>query len=177
MSRTLWTGRPWVLPRVVAKSLVIAAVAIVTLWLEVQVGVAYLSTPILPVLGWTALVLVVAWVVTTVRSLLLRASRSYVLMEDALEVRVGIVASKAFVISPAGFSELEVAQSLTAKIAGSGDIVIRTQGESDIRLERVRDPVQIAAQIRDVMGRPFARPRRPGPGSERVGYPAETWSS
>jgi uncharacterized membrane protein YdbT with pleckstrin-like domain len=176
VSRTVWSGRPWVLPRAVVKSVVIIAVAVVTFWLEVQFGVAYVSAPVMPVLGWTALVLLTAWVVTTVRSLMVRASRSYVLMEDALEVRVGIVASKSFVISPAGFSELEVSRSLTARIVGSGDIVIRTQGESDIRLERVRHPVQVAAQIRDVMARPFARPGRPALISERTGYPAESSS-
>jgi uncharacterized membrane protein YdbT with pleckstrin-like domain len=165
-----------VLPRLLVKSTVIVAVAVATFWLEVWFGVAYLAAPILPVIGWTALALFIAWIVSTVRSLVLRSSQSYVLMEDALEVRMGIVASKSYVISPAGFSELEVVRSLTARIVGSGDIVIRTQGDSDIRMERVRNPVQVAAQIRGVMARPFTRPGRLAPVRQGIDYPTEAYS-
>lgn len=176
MSRTLWSGRPWVLPAVLGKSIAVVAVAVLISWLEFLFGLAYYPAPIMPVIMWTALALFIAWVASTVRPLLLRASNLYILKEDGLEVRVGVVTSKSFVISPAGFSDLEVVRSLSARIVNSGHIVIHTQGDSDIRMERVRSPLKVAAQIRRVMGRPFARTARSAPVSEQVGYPAESFS-
>jgi len=173
MSRTLWSGRPWVLPTVLGKSIIIIAVAVLTFWLEFLFGVAYFSAPIMPIILWTALALFAAWLASTVRPLLLRAANSYILKQDGLEVRVGIVTSKSFVISPVGFSDLEVVRSLSARIVDSGDIIIHTQGDSDIRMERVRSPLKVAAQIREVMGRPFARTAKSEPVSEQTGYPAE----
>lgn len=175
MSRTLWSGRPWVLPAVLSKSITVIAVTVLTFWLEFLFGVAYFSAPIMPIIVWTALALFTAWLASIVQSLLLRASNSYILKEDGLEVRVGIVTSKSFVISPAGFSDLEVVRSLSARIVNSGDIVIHTQGDSDIRMERVRSPLKVAAQIREVMARPFARTAKSEPVSEQVGYPAEAF--
>jgi len=175
VSRTLWSGRPWVLPAVLSKSITVIAVAVLTFWLEFLFGVAYFSAPIMPIIVWTALALFTAWLASTVRPLLLRASNSYILKEDGLEVRVGIVTSKSFVISPAGFSDLEVVRSLSARIVNSGDIVIHTQGDSDIRMERVRSPLKVAAQIKEVMARPFARTAKSEPVSEQVGYPAEAF--
>lgn len=175
VSRTLWSGRPWVLPAVLSKSITVIAVTVLTFWLEFLFGVTYFSAPIMPIIAWTALALFTAWIASTVRPLLLRASNSYILKEDGLEVRVGIVTSKSFVISPAGFSDLEVVRSLSARIVNSGDIVIHTQGDSDIRMERVRSPLKVAAQIREVMARPFARTGKSEPVSEQVGYPAEAF--
>jgi len=97
-------------------------------------------------------------------------------MDDGLEVKVGIVTSKSFVVSPAGFSDLEVVRSVSARIVNSGNIVIRTQGDSDIRMERVRSPLKVAAQIREVMGRPFVRTGTSVLQSEQVNYPAEASS-
>jgi uncharacterized membrane protein YdbT with pleckstrin-like domain len=174
--RTLWVGRPWVLPTVLSRSITIIVVAILSFWLEFLFGVAYFSTPIMPVILWTALALFIVWIASAVRPLLLRASNSYILREDGLEVRVGIATSKSFVIAPSGFSDLEVVRSISARIVGSGDIVIRTQGDSDIRMEKVRSPLKVAAQIREIMGRPFARTGKSESISEQVGYPTRAFN-
>ena len=176
MSRTLWSGRPWVLPAILSRSIVVIAVAVWVFWLEFLFDIAYFSAPIMPVMMWTSLALFIAWTASTIRPLLLRASNSYTLMDDGLEVKVGIVTSKSFVVSPAGFSDLEVVRSVSARIVNSGNIVIRTQGDSDIRMERVRSPLKVAAQIREVMGRPFVRTGTSVLQSEQVNYPAEASS-
>jgi len=172
VSRTLWCGRPWVLPAVLSRSIIVIAVAVLAFWLEFLFGVAYFSAPIMPIIAWTALALFIAWLASTVRSFLLRASNLYVLKEDGLEVRVGVVTSKSFVVSPVGFSDLEIVRSLSARIVNSGEIIIHTQGDSDIRMERVRSPLKVAAQIREVMGRSFARTAKSEPLSEQVDYHA-----
>ncbi len=176
VSRALWVGRPWVLPAVLSRSITVIAVAVLTFWFEFLFGVAYFSAPIMPIILWTVLALFTAWIVSTARPLLLRASNSYILREDGLEIRAGIVTSKSFVIAPSGFSDLEVVRSISARIVGSGDIVIHTQGDSDIKMEKVRSPLKVAAQIREVMGRPFARMGKSETISEQVGYPARAFN-
>jgi hypothetical protein len=41
----------------------------------------------------------------------------------------------------------------------SGDIIIRTQSEteSNLMMKRIRDPMNVAAKIREVMARPIVR--------------------
>ena len=156
MVRTLWTGKPWVLPVVAAKSVVIGVVAVVILWLEFLFEIASTNL-IMPITLWTGLVTFAAWIISMARPLLLRASNAYILREDSLEIRAGILTSKAFVVAPSGFSDLEVVRSISARIVGSGNIIIRTQGDSDVRMEKVRSPLKVAAQIREVMARPVIR--------------------
>jgi len=165
-----------VLPAVLGRSIAVIAVAVFAFWLEFLFGVAYFSVPIMPVTVWTSLALLIAWVASVIRPLLLRASNSYSLMDDGLEVKVGIVTSKSFAVSPAGFSDLEVVRSVSARIVNSGNIVIRTQGDSDIRMERVRSPLKVAAQIREVMGRPFVRTGTSVLQSGQVNRSAEAYS-
>jgi Bacterial PH domain len=97
--------------------------------------------------------------VKPVALVLLRASNTYVLRNDSLEIRSGILTSKSFVLSPSGFSDLEVIRSVSARIVNSGDIIIRTQSETDSvrRMVRVRNPLAVADQIREVMARPIVR--------------------
>ena len=91
------------------------------------------------------------------RPLVLRASNGYMLRNDGLEVKAGILGSKSFVISPSGFSDLEVTRSFSARILNMGDIIIRTQGERDIEMKKVRNSLKVADQIRKVMARPIFR--------------------
>ncbi len=175
MSRTLWSGRPWVLPAILGKSIAVTAVSVLVFWVEFWFGIAYFSAPLMPFMWWTALALLIAWLASTIRPLLLRASNLYVLREDGLEVRVGVVTSRSFVVSPAGFSDLEVVRSFSGRMVGSGNIVIHTQGDSDIRMERVRCPLKVAARIREVMGRPYMRMAKPEAVSEQVDHPTEVF--
>jgi uncharacterized membrane protein YdbT with pleckstrin-like domain len=157
MVRSLWVGRPWILPMVLARSVGILFVAIAISWLEFFVGIAFISPLFMPIILWTVLAVFVSLILSIARPLLLRASNSYILREDGLEIRAGILTSKAFVISPSGFSDLEVVRSISERIVGSGNIIIRTQGDSDVKMEKVRSPLKVAAQIREVMARPFVR--------------------
>jgi uncharacterized membrane protein YdbT with pleckstrin-like domain len=108
---------------------------------------------------WTFLVVLVVWVFSMLHLVLLRVSLTYVLHDDSLEIRSGILTSRAFVVSPSGFSELEVFRSVVGRIVESGDIVIETQSEKDnvVRMVRVRNPLKVADQIREVMARPVVR--------------------
>jgi hypothetical protein len=63
------------------------------------------------------------------------------------------------VLSPSGFSDLEVVRSVSARIINSGDIVIRTQSETESvrKMVRIRNPLKAAELMREVMARPIVR--------------------
>jgi membrane protein YdbS with pleckstrin-like domain len=156
-ARALWTGRPWILPNVLTRSILIIVIAVGISWLEFLYSIAYKNILNIQIILWTGLVIFLVWVISLMHLLSLRASNTYILRNDGLEIRVGILTSKSFVIAPSGFSDLEVTRSISARIINSGDITIRTQGESDIEMEKVRNPLKVADQIREVMARPIVR--------------------
>lgn len=164
MTRELWKGRPWILPSLLGKSVLVIVVASVISWLEFYFKIAD-WTPFLnvPTLLWTALAVLFVWLVSVTRLLALRASHIYILRNDGLEVRLGIISSKSFVIAPAGFSDLEVTRSISSRILNTGDITVRTQGENDIKMMRVKNPLIVADRIREVMARPVVRLERQEP--------------
>jgi uncharacterized membrane protein YdbT with pleckstrin-like domain len=144
-----------------ARSILVIVAVVVGSWLELTFNVTNVHLLGLPFALWTALVLFFAWIVGLVHLLLLRVSNTYVLRNDSLEVRVGVLSSKSFVIAPGGFSDLEVVRSISARIVNSGSIIIRTQGERDMKMERVRNALKVAGQIREVMSRPTVRIGQP----------------
>ena len=177
----LWVGKPWIVPSVLARSVLIGVVGIVVVALEFMFGVAdktlvyVLPSVTVPIVSdwslmvWTFLVVLLVWVFSVLHLVLLRVSFTYVLHDDSLEIRSGILTSRAFLVSPSGFSELEVFRSVVGRIVESGDIVIETQSEKDnvVRMVRVRHPLKVADQIREVMARPVVRIEGPAPKEEK----------
>jgi uncharacterized membrane protein YdbT with pleckstrin-like domain len=155
--RALWKGKPWVLPSAVGRTILAIAVAIVVTWLEFFLGLANTSFLGIPIFLWTIFVIFFAWAASLVPLMAIRVSNNYVLRDDGLEVRTGILTSKSFVVAPAGFSDLEVTRSITDRILGTGNILVRTQGDTDIVIKKVRNPLNVADRIRGVMARPSVR--------------------
>jgi uncharacterized membrane protein YdbT with pleckstrin-like domain len=162
--QALWKGKPWIVPGVVLRTLVVFVVAAAAFWFELSYDVANRFVPKLQISNaelvlWTGLVFLLIWVLSLLYLLLLRASNTYVLRDDSLELRYGILTSKSEMISPSGFADLEVIRSVSDRIMNSGNIVIRTQSEEEkgLVMTRVHDPLKVAAQIREVMSRPIVR--------------------
>jgi uncharacterized membrane protein YdbT with pleckstrin-like domain len=161
-ARELWTGKPWILPNVVTRSISAAVAAVVISLLEFYFNIN--ATPIastlilgISIILWTILAIFLVWVFSLTHLLVLRASSTYILRSDGLEVRTGIFTSKSFVVAPAGFSDLEVTRSVSGRIVNSGNIIVRTQGDSNIKMVKIRKPLKVADQIREVMARPIVR--------------------
>jgi len=154
---SLWMGKPWILPAVLVRSVLIVIVAVGISWLEFSLGIAYNTVLNGQIALWTNWVIFLVWLFSLVPLLLLRATNTYILRADGLEIRTGIMTSKSFVISPSGFSDLEVTRSISERITNSGDIIIRTQGEHDVKMVKVRNPLKVADQIREVVSRPIFR--------------------
>jgi membrane protein YdbS with pleckstrin-like domain len=160
----LWRGKPWILPNVVTRTILIIVVAIVISWFELTYDVRGRLASNLPISNVQIVLLIdlvifLVWVLSLAQLLLMRASNTYILRNDSLEIRSGILTSKSFVISPSGFSDLEVIRSISNRIVNSGNIIIRTQSEtqSDLTMQKVRNPMSVASQIRGVMARPIVR--------------------
>ena len=156
----LWKDRPWIFPSLLGVSVLALVVASLVGWLELYFNVAYTPFLNVPTLLWTTLAVFFFWMVSVTRSVVLSASHAYILRSDGLEVRSGIISSRSFVMAPTGFSDLEVTRSISQRILNTGDITVRTQGEKDIRLVRVKNPMIVAGRIREVMARPVVRLER-----------------
>jgi membrane protein YdbS with pleckstrin-like domain len=167
--RILWKGKPWVLPGAVGRTVSVLALAIVILWLEFSFNWENIFFLIMQMSMWTILIVFLAWIASLIPLLSIRASNAYVLRADGLEIRTGILTSKSFVVAPAGFSDLEVTRSITDRILGAGNIVVRTQGDTDIALKKVRNPLNVADRIRAVMARPSVRIEGTGANQGKLG--------
>ncbi len=170
--RILWKGKPWVLPGALGRTILAVVIAIVAIWLEFYFGLASAANTSfldIPMYLWTILIVFFAWAVSLVPLTVIRASNNYVLRDDGLEIRTGILTSKSFVVAPAGFSDLEVTQSIPDRILGAGNIVVRTQGDTDIALRMVRNPLNVANQIREIMARPTVRIQGTGTTQGKLG--------
>jgi uncharacterized membrane protein YdbT with pleckstrin-like domain len=167
--RILWKGKPWVLPGAVGRTVSVLALAIVILWLEFSFNWENIFFLIMQMSMWTILIVFLAWIASLIPLLSIRASNAYVLRDDGLEIRTGILTSKSFVVAPAGFSDLEVTRSITGRILDTGSIVVRTQGDTDIIMRKIRNPLNVANRIRGVMARPSVRIAGIGANQERLG--------
>jgi uncharacterized membrane protein YdbT with pleckstrin-like domain len=141
-------------------------IAVVASWLEFMFDIAYKLIPYteqipiisnMSIFSWTVLVIFLVWLFSSLHFLLLWVSNTYLLRNDGLEIRVGIWTSKSFVVGSAGFADLQVIRSVSARILNFGDIIIRTQGETDVTIEKVKNPLKVADEIREVMAHPIVR--------------------
>lgn len=153
----VWYGKPWVVPAAVVRTVSVVLAALLVLFLEMLVGVALIVTAGLTVYLWTLLLFALIWIVSLLDLLLFWASHSYLLRQDGLEIRRGIIRLHSFVVTPSGFGDLMVYQSLGGRIFGYGELTVNSQGERQTKLSLVRSPFTTADTIRDIMGKPIVR--------------------
>jgi hypothetical protein len=151
----VWRGRPWILPYVAIRTVLVVLVAVGTLFLESSMGILNVPQFGLPVQVWTFIAFFIVWIIGIFDLLVLRSTNFYVLRVDSLEIKVGLLTTKTSVIVPTGFSDLEVIRSVSSRVLNTGEIKIKTQSERDFtkRMVKVRDPMRVANLIRDVMAR------------------------
>ncbi len=153
----VWAGKPWITPAVIIRTVTVIVLSILFLSLEFYSGGASLSLVGLPVWAWTILLFCLIWLVSMLELLVFRASNNYILRQDGLEVKRGILRLHSFVVTPSGFGDLLVYQSIGGRIFGYGDLTVNSQGERETRLRLVRHPYNVADTMRDIMGKPIVR--------------------
>jgi uncharacterized membrane protein YdbT with pleckstrin-like domain len=155
--QTVWVGKPWIAPTSIIRTVTVLIFAIIFLFLELHFGAFSYYLVGLPLWAWTILVFAVIWLLSMLGLLVFRASNNYILRQDGLEIRRGIIRLHSFVVTPAGFGDLLVYQSVGGRIFGYGDITVNSQGERQTKLLLVRAPFDVADTIRDIMGKPIVR--------------------
>jgi uncharacterized membrane protein YdbT with pleckstrin-like domain len=153
----VWYGKPWMTPALVLRSVAVIAVFAITFFVEFYLGLISNSLLILPVWLLTAALFGVVWLVAILNPVILRASHTYTLRQDGLEVKRGILRQQTFIVTPQGFGDLLVNQSLIGRILDYGDLFVDSQGEKKTRLLLIRNPNGVADKMRDVMGKPIVR--------------------
>ena len=155
--QVVWHGKPWVVPAAIIRTVIVIVVTVPILWLELFSGVASNGLFGLPVWAWAFLAFAVIWLIGMLDLLIFRASNTYTLRQDGLEVKRGILRLQSFIVAPAGFGDLLVYQSIGGRIFGYGDLVVNSQGERQTRLKLVHSPYAVADTMRDIMGKPIVR--------------------
>ena len=153
----VWAGKPWIAPAAIVRTVTVIVLLIIFLSLEFYSGGASLGMIGLPVWAWTILLFGLIWLITMLELLVFRASNNYILRQDGLEVKRGILRLNSFVVTPSGFGDLLVFQSIGGRIFGYGDLTVNSQGERETRLRLVRHPYNVADTMRDIMGKPIVR--------------------
>lgn len=153
----VWSGKPYILPAAVGRTIIVIVFAILFVFLEVYASVAFTTLFSIPVYVWTLIVLFIVWVFSMMGLLLLRASHTYILRQDALEVHRGILRLRSFVVTPQGFGDLSIFQSIGGRIFDYGDLTVNSQGERETKLRLVHSPFAVGDKIRDIMGKPIVR--------------------
>lgn len=156
-SAVVWSGRPWILPSALVYTILLIVLGAAVIWFESLVGVVYDPFMGLQIWLWTGLGLFVLWLILIFRLLLIRASHSYLLRKDSLEVRSGIVSTKTYVVVASGFSDLQVNQSAIGRLVNSGDILVNAQSDREVCMKMVRRPQSVGASIREILGKPIVR--------------------
>jgi hypothetical protein len=156
-SNIIWQKKPWITPAAIIRTITIFVVAALFVWLEASFSVASSNLIELPAYAWTILVFVVIWLFVMLDLVIFRVANTYVLRQDGVEIRRGIVRLHSFVVTPMGFGDLLVYQSLGGRIFGYGDITVNSQGERQTKLLLVHSPFAVADTIRDIMGKPLVR--------------------
>jgi uncharacterized membrane protein YdbT with pleckstrin-like domain len=153
----VWAAKPWIIPAIVFRTAIVIVVAILFFCLEFFNGVAFDGLVNLPVWDWTFLVFGVIWLISMFELLIFWFSNSYVLCEDGLEVKRGILRLHSFVVTPSGFGDMLVYQPIGGRIFGYGDVTVNSQGDRETRMRLVRHPFKVAELMRDIMGKPIVR--------------------
>jgi hypothetical protein len=153
----VWYGKPWIVPAAIIRTVTIVLLAILFLFIEMWAGVAITMVLGVPIFLWTLLAFVLIWVLSMLGILILYASNTYILRQDGIEVRRGIIRLHSFVVTPSGFGDLLLYQSIGGRIFDYGDLTVNSQGERQTKLALVRAPYKTADTIRDIMGKPIVR--------------------
>jgi membrane protein YdbS with pleckstrin-like domain len=156
-SDIVWQGKPWIVPSAIIRMITIIVFALLFSLLEYYSGGAFLNLFGLAIVVWTILFFVVIWLFSILELLIFRLSHSYTLRQDGLEIRNGLLRLHSFVVTPAGFGDLLVYQSIGGRIFGYGNITVNSQGERQTKLQLVHRPFEVADTMRDIMGKPIVR--------------------
>jgi uncharacterized membrane protein YdbT with pleckstrin-like domain len=153
----IWSGRPWIGPSLVLRTILTLVAGILVLVILSSLSVLTSLLFAVPLYVWVLGILAIAWLASLAGLMVMRASSRYVLRRGSIEVDRGIARKKSLIVSPSGFSELEVDQGIMGRLLNYGSLEVRSQGGQELKLRLIRDPKGVSARIRDIMTTPTVR--------------------
>lgn len=153
----VWSDRPWIAPSLLARTVGVLVVGILSVVVLSALGVLTRSLLAVPLYGWALGVLALVWLASIAGLLVLRASNRYVLRQSSIQIDQGVVGRKSLVVSPSAFAELEVDQGLLGRMLNYGSVEVRSQGGQQLKFRLIRDPRGVSVKIRSVMTVPTVR--------------------
>jgi len=158
-STVIWTLQPWIIPGVLFRTLIFTLVTTVIIYLEFLFGANSNLFQGVTMLTWTIIAMALIWLISLLQLFIMKISNTYILRNDGIEIREGILSTKSYMIVSLGFSDLEVIRSLSGRVLNYGNIIIRIQSEknSQRRMKLIKNPMKVAEDIRKVMTRPIVR--------------------
>jgi uncharacterized membrane protein YdbT with pleckstrin-like domain len=153
----IWSGRPWIGPSLVLRTILAIVIGILVLLGLSPLGVLTYSLLAAPIYVWVVGILTIAWLASLAGLMVMRASFRYVLRQNSVQVDQGIARKKSLIVSPSGFSELEVDQGIAGRLLNYGSLEVRSQGGQQLNLKLIRGPKEVSAKIRNVMTTPTVR--------------------
>ncbi len=167
--RLVWEGRPSVSIYYAIYGVFCLVVIIVLGLLEYTIGTmfgAYLFPRVTtisrfiipyPVELFTAIIILLVFIVNAVKLAILRLSNKYELYEDGLYLDLGIVNLQNTYLSPMAFSDARLVRTLTLRLAGRGDIIVDANDGRHFQLKLIEKPQQVQTIIRRTLGHPIVR--------------------
>jgi uncharacterized membrane protein YdbT with pleckstrin-like domain len=153
----VWSGRPWIGPAMVFRTIGIAVAGVLIFVILSALGLLTLSLFAVPMYSWILGLLAIVWLASMAGLLVMRASYRYLLRQSSVEVDRGIISRRTLLVSPSAFSELEVDQGIVGRMLNYGSLEVRSQGGQQLNLMLIRDPRGVSAKIRGTMTVPTVR--------------------
>ena len=135
MATLFGQGNPVLSQHVIIRTITVMVFLIIFVpGLNIISHVAFTNLAVLPIIAWTILIFVVIWLVSMLELLIFRLSHYVCSAAGWLEIRSGFIRLHSFVVTPAGFGDLLVYQSIGGRIFGYGNITVNSQGERETKL-------------------------------------------
>jgi uncharacterized membrane protein YdbT with pleckstrin-like domain len=84
----VWSSKPWIVPAAVARTIAVVLVGFVFVWLEYASGDVLAG---INIVTWTVIAFFLVWLIGLFGLLVERATNTYTLKNDSLEIRTGIL--------------------------------------------------------------------------------------
>lgn len=157
----VWAGKPWIAPEAIVRSIFVLVIGCLVLWFEISYNFLFLQFVSFTLFDLTLLFFVCVWLASLAQLVVFWASNTYVLWEDKLEVKQGIMKLRLLTVTPKVFVDLTLNQTIGGWLFGYGDLMVNCQGMPQTRLGFLRSPFLTANTLRHVMGKPFVKMESP----------------
>jgi len=163
--KPIWVGRP-AIGIYLGIYLLFAMITIgILVFLEFHFGSTLIPKKVIvsgasvpyPVQIITAFIGLIAYFISVINLLLLRARNKYELYVDGLNIDRGIINLENTYVAPMAFSDARLIRNWLLRLAGRGLIIVDTNDGRHFHLHLIKHPLEVQSMIRKALGHPTFR--------------------